>query len=176
MDGAMRTGLKIAHVISFLLLLGSGDFQVRGLRVTGKDVPTEALRGENVTIPCLLSGVPIPLNLEKLSVVWTLRLQNGTEREVYGFSSYKHTPSRIGSHMNDKDLQLGNASLFIPNIQITDEGNYRCFVIFTPDSRASTSTLQVSVKPQMALSHNQQVEGGITDLSVVKSAIVTQKL
>ncbi|CAI9538479.1 unnamed protein product [Staurois parvus] len=63
--------------------------------------------------------------------------------------------------MNDKDLQQGNASLSIPNIQITDEGDYRCFVIFTPDSDSATSTLQVSVKPQMALSHNQQVEGGI---------------
>ncbi|CAI9537769.1 unnamed protein product, partial [Staurois parvus] len=139
-----------------------GDFQVRWLRVTGKYVPTKALRGEDVTIPCLLSGVPIPLNLEKLSVVWTLRLQNGTEREVYGFRSSHHTPLRPGSHMYDKDLQQGNASLSIPNIQITDEGNYRCFVIFTPDSGSATSTLQVSVKPQMALSHDQQIEDGIT--------------
>ncbi|CAI9546048.1 unnamed protein product, partial [Staurois parvus] len=143
----------------FVLILG--DFQVRGLRVTGKDVPTEALRGEDVTIPCLLSGVPIPLNLEKISVVWTLRLQNGTEREVYGFHSYRHKSSRIGSHMNDKDLQQGNASLSIPNIQITDEGDYRCFVIFTPDAGSATSTLHVSVKPQTALSHDRQIEDGI---------------
>ncbi|CAI9619974.1 unnamed protein product [Staurois parvus] len=64
--------------------------------------------------------------------------------------------------MNDKDLQQGNASLSIPNIQITDEGDYRCFVTFTPDSDFVTSTLQVSVKPQMALSHDQHIEVGIT--------------
>ncbi|CAI9541294.1 unnamed protein product, partial [Staurois parvus] len=64
--------------------------------------------------------------------------------------------------MYDKDLQQGNASLSIPNIQITDEGNYRCFVIFTPDSGSATSTLQVSVKPQMRLSYDRQIEDGIT--------------
>ncbi|CAI9543393.1 unnamed protein product [Staurois parvus] len=64
--------------------------------------------------------------------------------------------------MRNKDLQQGNASLFIPNIQITDEGDYRCFVIFTPDSGSATSTLQVSVKPQTALSHDQHIEVGIT--------------
>ncbi|CAI9536901.1 unnamed protein product [Staurois parvus] len=63
--------------------------------------------------------------------------------------------------MNDKDLQQGNARLSIPNIQITDEGDYRCFVIFTPDSDSTTSTLQVSVKPQTALSFDQQIEDGI---------------
>ncbi|CAI9547024.1 unnamed protein product, partial [Staurois parvus] len=153
-----------------------GDFQVRWLRVTGKDVPSEALRGEDVTISCRLSGVPIPLNLEKLAVVWTLRLQNGTEHEVYGFSSYQHMPLRPGSHMRDKDLQQGNASLFIPNIQITDEGDYRCFVIFTPDSDSATSTLQVSVKPQTALSHDQHIELGIRGSVRCEVSNFTQKL
>ncbi|XP_073460104.1 natural cytotoxicity triggering receptor 3 ligand 1-like [Aquarana catesbeiana] len=160
MDGTMRTGLKILHIIFFLLLLGSGDFQVRGLTVTGKDDPTEALRGEDVTIPCLLSGVPIPLNLQKLSVIWTQILLNGTEFEVYRFRSSHHQSWRNGSHMNDRDLLQGNASLSIPNIQIEDEGDYRCFVIITPDSGTTTSTLHVSVKPQTTLSHSISIYFG----------------
>ncbi|CAI9539463.1 unnamed protein product [Staurois parvus] len=63
--------------------------------------------------------------------------------------------------MNDKDLNKAMPVFFISNIQITDEGNYRCFVIFTPDSGSTTSTLQVSVKPQTALSHDQHIEVGI---------------
>ncbi|XP_073460110.1 uncharacterized protein [Aquarana catesbeiana] len=156
----MRTGLKILHIICFLLLLGSGDFQVRRLTVTGRDGPIEALRGDNVTIPCLLSGVPIPLNLQILSVVWTLRLQNGTEHEVYGFRSSSHQSSRPGSHMNDRDLQQGNASLSIPDIQIEDEGDYICFVIVTPESSTTTSTLHVSVKPQTSMHHKRIIEDG----------------
>ncbi|XP_073460099.1 uncharacterized protein [Aquarana catesbeiana] len=160
MDGTMRTGLKILHVICFLLLLRSGDFQVRGLTVTAKDVPIEALRGNDVTIPCLLSGVPIPLNLQIVSVVWTLRLRNGTEHEVYGFHSSSHQSSRPGSHMNDRNLQQGNASLSIPNIQIEDEGDYVCFVIVTPESGTTTSTLHVSVKPQAFIEHMIRIEDG----------------
>ncbi|XP_073462118.1 uncharacterized protein [Aquarana catesbeiana] len=161
MDGAMRNGLKILHIICFLLLLGSGDFQVRGLTVTGKDGPTEALRGEDVTIPCLLSGVLIPLNLQILSVVWSLRLQNGTEYKVHQFQDSHHQSWRNGSHMNDRDLQQGNASLYIPNIQITDEGDYLCFVIVTPDGGTATSTLHVLVKPQTTLNYDKRIEAGI---------------
>lgn len=131
-------------VITLLSCNFLGDFQVRRLRVTGKDVPIEALRGDDVTIPCLLSGVPIPLNLQKVTVVWTLRLQNGIEREVYSFQRSSHQSWRNRSHMNDRDLQQGNASLSIPNIQIEDEGDYICFVIVTPDSGTTTSTLHVS--------------------------------
>ncbi|XP_073460113.1 natural cytotoxicity triggering receptor 3 ligand 1-like [Aquarana catesbeiana] len=156
----MRTGLKILHIICFLLLLGSGDFQVRGLTVTEKDGPTEALRGENVTIPCLLSGVPIPLNLQILSVVWSHRLQNGTEYKVYQFQGSHHQSWRNRSHMNDRDLQQGNASLSISNIQITDEGEYRCFVIATPDSGTATSILHVSVKPQTSMRYKRLIQVG----------------
>ncbi|XP_073460107.1 uncharacterized protein [Aquarana catesbeiana] len=156
----MRTGLKILHIICFLLLLGSGDFQVRGLTVTGKDVPIEALRGNDVTIPCLLSGVPIPLNLQIVSVVWTLRLQNGREHEVYSFQRSSHQSSKPGFHMNDRDLQQANASLSITNIQIEDEGDYICFVIVTPDSGTTTSTLHVSVKPQTSIQHTRILEHG----------------
>ncbi|XP_077309757.1 natural cytotoxicity triggering receptor 3 ligand 1-like isoform X2 [Lithobates pipiens] len=157
----MRIGLKILHIIFFLLLLGSGDFQVRGLTVTGKDGPTEALRGENVTIPCLLSGVLIPLNLQMVSVVWSHRLQNGTENKVHQVHDSHHQSWRNGSHMNDSDLQQGNASLYIPNIQIKDEGDYRCFVIVTPDAGNATSTLHVSVTPQTRLTHDKHIEAGI---------------
>lgn len=129
------------HPFFFKCLGGS---QVRGLTVTGKDGPNESLRGENVTFPCLLSGVPIPLNLQKLSVIWTLRLRNGTEHEVYHFRSSQHQSFRPGSYMNDRDLARGNASLSIPNIQITDEGDYRCFVNVTPDVGFVTFTLHVS--------------------------------
>ncbi|XP_077309582.1 uncharacterized protein LOC143929576 [Lithobates pipiens] len=157
----MRTGLKILHIIFFLLLLGSGDFQVRGLTVTGKDGPTEALRGENVTIPCLLSGVLIPLNLQIVSVVWSRRLQNGTEYKVHQVHEFLHESWRNGSHMNDSDLQQGNASLYIPNIQIEDEGEYLCFVIVTPDAGTATSTLHVSVTPQTRLNYDKHIEAGI---------------
>ncbi|XP_073460092.1 uncharacterized protein [Aquarana catesbeiana] len=160
MDGSMRTGLKILHIICFQLLLGSGDFQVRGLTVTGKYVPIEALRGDDVTIPCLLSGVPIPLNLQIVSVVWTLRLQNGIEREVYSFRSSSHQSSRPGSYMDDRDLQQGNASLSIPNIQIEDEGDYICFVIITTEAGTTTSTLDVTVKPQAFLEYMIHIEDG----------------
>ncbi|XP_077309754.1 tyrosine-protein phosphatase non-receptor type substrate 1-like isoform X1 [Lithobates pipiens] len=156
----MRIGLKILHIIFFLLLLVSGDFQVRGLKVTGKDVPIEALRGEDVTIPCLLSGAPIPLNLREVAVIWTLRLKDGTENDVYRFRNSHHQSLRSGSHMDDGDLQQGNARLSISNIQITDEGDYRCFVIVTRDHYFITSTLHVSVKPQIFMQYTRRIEAG----------------
>ncbi|XP_073460112.1 uncharacterized protein [Aquarana catesbeiana] len=156
----MRIGLKILHIIFFLLLLGSGDFQVRGLTVSGKYGTTEALRGEDVTIPCLLSGVPIPLNLREVSVTWTLILQNGTENDVYRFRNSHHESLRSRFHMDDKDLLQGNARLSITNIQITDEGEYRCYVIVTRDHGSITSTLLVSAKPQTSIKHTRLIEDG----------------
>ncbi|XP_077309751.1 natural cytotoxicity triggering receptor 3 ligand 1-like [Lithobates pipiens] len=147
----MRSRWRAPKIVFFLLLLGSADSQVQKLRVTGKDSPVKGLVGEDVTLPCLLSGVRTPLNLLVVRVLWKLKSPDGAERQVYHFESFKHSPSRSGSHMADSDLVQGNFSLYIPHVQISDDGDYICSVLVSPDDGSAKFPLHVSVKPQTAL-------------------------
>ncbi|XP_073460115.1 uncharacterized protein [Aquarana catesbeiana] len=147
----MKSRWRAPKIIFFLLLLGSADSQVQKLRVTGKDSPVKGLVGEDVTLPCLLSGVRTPLNLLVVRVLWKLKSHDGTEHQVYHFESFKHSPSRSGSHMAHSDLVQGNFSLYIPHVQISDDGDYICSVLVSPDDGSAKFPLHVSVKPQTAL-------------------------
>ncbi|XP_068115671.1 CD276 antigen-like isoform X2 [Hyperolius riggenbachi] len=120
--------------------------------VTMNKSPIKALVGEDVTIPCYIDGHPTPLKLQKVAVIWTLKLPNTTEYTVYISEGSNHTASRHSSRMAESDLINGNASLYIPQVQISDDGEYSCSVTVTPYQRSAATILQVSVKPQVTLS------------------------
>uniref|UniRef100_A0A6I8S8Y7 Uncharacterized XB5846708 n=1 Tax=Xenopus tropicalis TaxID=8364 RepID=A0A6I8S8Y7_XENTR len=57
------------------------------------------------------------------------------------------TPTRPGSYISDRDLITGNVGLHLPRVQFTDEGEYTCTVIYTPNKAVGKSALQVSAPP-----------------------------
>ncbi|KAG9469108.1 hypothetical protein GDO78_021179 [Eleutherodactylus coqui] len=115
--------------------------------------PVKALLGESGVIPCHFSGYePSVLDQSMISVGWTVRTSQNTEKRVYLFDGKIYNAIRSGSYIPDDGLVGGDASLHIPNLQFSDEGEYTCTVIITPDKAISKVTLEVSAKPVCTVS------------------------
>ncbi|KAM3918799.1 uncharacterized protein RB166_013570 [Leptodactylus fuscus] len=129
---------------SLLMLLVTAD----GLKITMKKPLISELRGVNVTIPCEFSAFTPGKNI---NVRWT-KSQNGQNIEVYHYIPGNRTASRLGSYMEeDREIQKGNAALHIPQVQFSDDGEYTCSVIVTPEGAEERSSLQVSALPSAVL-------------------------
>ncbi|KAG8536287.1 hypothetical protein GDO81_026714, partial [Engystomops pustulosus] len=127
------------------------------LQIYREDSPIEALLGNDVTLPCQFYGNEVShLDLSIVSVRWTKRQSsNNTEQIVYFFDGKDITPDRPGSYV-PKDRLLGqDASLHLPNIQFSDEGEYTCHLIVTPEKAISAVTLLVSAQPTCRVSDSR---------------------
>ncbi|CAN2390046.1 hypothetical protein PRIEUP_LOCUS82, partial [Pristimantis euphronides] len=135
------------------------------LKIRTVDSPVEALLGHNTTIPCHVYGYRESyLDLSKVYVSWTLKASE--ERLVYSSSDEPHTQKRFGAYIPKSALVEGDASLHIPNMQFSDEGEYTCSVIVTPDNVMSQVTVQVSAQPVCMVSDSILVMKPDTEKSV----------
>ncbi|OCT82139.1 hypothetical protein XELAEV_18024651mg, partial [Xenopus laevis] len=122
------------------------------LGVKTSDSPIKSLRNQDAFIPCTVTEYGAgKLDVKLLSVIWTLKSLNGSEEWVYLYKSGHHTPTRPGSYISDSDLITGNVGLHLPRVQFTDEGEYTCTVIYTPNKAVGKSALQASVQPATKL-------------------------
>ncbi|XP_063293668.1 natural cytotoxicity triggering receptor 3 ligand 1 [Pelobates fuscus] len=127
--------------------------RLESFQVKTSDSPILQLLGEDAVLPCLISdGTNTEFDLEKLTVIWTHRLQNGSLNKVYEYSTASVTPGRPGSRISIDDLKRGNAALTMSHVQISDEGEYTCTVFYTPNKVVGKTTLQVSAQPTVSLS------------------------
>ncbi|XP_044126525.1 uncharacterized protein LOC122920836 [Bufo gargarizans] len=134
------------NLLIFLLTsLGTAD----GLIVTMKAPLISAMRDENVTIPCEFSDF-IPG--KTINVQW-MKSQNGNRTEVFQYIPGRRLKAfRAGSYMEEEsEIQRGNAALHIPRVQFSDDGEYICIVVVTPDYKEGRSTLEVSAEPSVSL-------------------------
>ncbi|XP_018415672.1 PREDICTED: natural cytotoxicity triggering receptor 3 ligand 1-like [Nanorana parkeri] len=100
-------------------------------------------RDGDVTIPCDISD----LNTERaISLLWR-RSENDTVHDVYENIDGVVKSFRPGCSVDVTEFRRGNAELRIPRVQFSDEGEYTCTVINTPDKAEGRSTLEVSVPP-----------------------------
>ncbi|PIO11966.1 hypothetical protein AB205_0002260, partial [Aquarana catesbeiana] len=102
------------------------------------------LRDEDVTIHCDIYGLNPG---SSIAVLWKRTSENRTEYDVYEYNDGQVTVFRPGSSMDNTEIPKGNAELHIPRVQFSDEGEYTCTVINTPDKEEGKVTLQVSVPP-----------------------------
>ncbi|XP_069823847.1 natural cytotoxicity triggering receptor 3 ligand 1-like [Dendropsophus ebraccatus] len=116
------------------------------LEIRKVDSPIETLLGHDTTLPCLFYGYQTPLDLSTVSVRWTLRTSEGKDKQVYWFHGGNHTQTRPESHIPDSGLIGGDGSLYISNIQPSDEGEYTCTVFVTPEKAIRKVTMEVSAK------------------------------
>ncbi|XP_075043671.1 uncharacterized protein LOC142103527 isoform X2 [Mixophyes fleayi] len=101
-----------------------------------------ALREEDVTIPCDISDFEPG---RTVAVQWT-RTWDGNTTIVYDHIPGRVTVYRPGAFMVEIEVERGNAELHIPRVQFSDEGEYTCTVIVTPDKAEGKSALEVSVR------------------------------
>ncbi|XP_031756201.1 uncharacterized protein LOC116410225 isoform X1 [Xenopus tropicalis] len=133
----------ICFLLIYLSLPGTGS-----LRIEMGAEPVKSLRNEEAFIPCSVTDWgPGDISPPKLTVKWTQKTFDGREGQVYLYLSGNHTPTRPGSYISTSDLITGNVGLHLPRVQFTDEGEYTCTVIYTPNKAVGHSVLQVSAPP-----------------------------
>ena len=92
----------------------------------GSSQPVMAMVGDDVILPCHIEP---PVNMEKETVVWRRgssyvhRLLDGRVDSEHQDPSYKQRTSLF-----DDQLFLGNISLKLSSVKLSDEGTYRCSV------------------------------------------------
>lgn len=100
---------------------------------------------QDVWLPCNISGYNNRvLDIKKMAVTWNLRTPRWTTGKIlYSVVSGEHSSHRHGLQMNESKLKRGNAELFLPQIQLNEEGTYVCSVIVTPDKAEGTKMIEI---------------------------------
>ncbi|XP_074495673.1 uncharacterized protein LOC141770001, partial [Sebastes fasciatus] len=130
--------------------------------VIGPSQPIVATVGDDVVLPCRLEPV---LNAVDMTVEWArpdldprfvLVWRDGKELE-----SKKHPSYRGRTSLSTEGLKLGDVSLKLSTVEISDEGTYRCF--FPELDRALTVQLLVGAVslPVIQMSQSGGVGGGV---------------
>nr|XP_034370759.1 natural cytotoxicity triggering receptor 3 ligand 1 [Arvicanthis niloticus] len=106
---------------------------------------------DDVTIPCEIPGSP-HLNLSIVGVIWSLK-KDGDEFEVSVFEFYgDHLEAvRPRADVSLLGLEYGNASLYLPRVELREAGEYRCKVVATPEKAEGTTRLEVVAHPDMSI-------------------------
>ncbi|XP_015683004.1 uncharacterized protein LOC107298155 [Protobothrops mucrosquamatus] len=107
-----------------------------------------ATLGKNVTLQCEISDYPPPeLDIKKTTFIWYLQTSEGNKIEkLCSVIAGEHSSNRAGSRLDTIQLKNGNAALFLPQIQLNEEGKYICVVI-TASLRAEGATILDLVDP-----------------------------
>ncbi|XP_072277683.1 natural cytotoxicity triggering receptor 3 ligand 1, partial [Pyxicephalus adspersus] len=127
------------------------------LRVSIRTPLLAVLRDQDVTLPCDISE----LNTGgAIAVLWRVTYGNGSETEVYEYIDGRHTSYRPGSYIRESEVPRGKADLHLPGVRLSDEGEYTCRVINTPNKAEGTVILQVSVPPLVDVTPDIKVELG----------------
>ncbi|KAL3051023.1 hypothetical protein OYC64_001329 [Pagothenia borchgrevinki] len=105
--------------------------QIQGRsQLIGSSQPIRAPRGGDVMLPCLVQP---EINVENLTGMWW-RPDIPVDPNWYvhrhlGPAEAQTMPSYVGrTEMFADGLKLGNLSLWIRNLQLSDDGRYRCFI------------------------------------------------
>ncbi|KAM4018401.1 uncharacterized protein ACNLHF_007760 isoform 2-T2 [Anomaloglossus baeobatrachus] len=139
-----------------------------GLKVAMKEPLISVLRGANVTIPCEISEFTPG---KTITVSWS-KSQNGINSDVYSFIPGRPQAFRQGCEMGEESaIQKGNAALHIPRAQFSDDGQYTCTVIVTPESSDGRSILQVSAAPSAVLTTGDTVSVELENEKVVSCEV-----
>ncbi|XP_052596989.1 coxsackievirus and adenovirus receptor isoform X2 [Peromyscus californicus insignis] len=141
----------MALLLCFVLLCGVADV-TRGLSITTPEQSIEKAKGETAYLPCkftLSPGDDGPLDIEWLlspsdnqKVDQVIILYSGDK--IYD-NYYPDLKGRV--HFTSSDVQSGDASINVTNLQLSDIGTYQCKVKKAPGVANKKVLLTVLVKP-----------------------------
>ncbi|XP_067902348.1 uncharacterized protein [Heterodontus francisci] len=129
-------------IVYFISLSGSLELEIF-------PSPLEVSVNEDALLKCKYSN-PEP-DLTHVAVRWVFESRT-SRTDVYIFNGGQHLRKRNGAKIFDDALRKGNASLYLPNVQLNEEGNYTCIVFVTPHKEEKSSVMQVSVQPRVSMS------------------------
>ncbi|XP_043561666.1 uncharacterized protein LOC122557766 isoform X2 [Chiloscyllium plagiosum] len=145
----LRVKASAQALLLYALLSLWSHYAAGALDVTIFPNRTQVIMKKDFTLKCKFTGYH-NLSRTNVGVQWLGPLK----KEIYIFDAGKHTPKRQGAKLSEADLLKGDASLFLPNVQIDDEGKYTCIVFVTPEKDEKSSHLLVLAQPEVHLSTN----------------------
>ncbi|XP_062394323.1 protein NLRC5-like [Sardina pilchardus] len=141
-------------VLVMVLLLQCSTISSSGLfQVIGSDQPLYAVSGEDLVLPC---SIKPNLSIEGMTVEWVRLNQQPSLVHLYKDGKDQHPSRQIQSYFNrtslfKDDLKMGNASLKLRSVQMSDEGDYKCFIQAGPDY--DDALIQVIVRDDVYTQH-----------------------
>ncbi|XP_062918055.1 uncharacterized protein LOC134353705 isoform X2 [Mobula hypostoma] len=112
--------------------------------------PNNVLLNTDITLECKVTDFGTPLlDLSNVGVKW---LYGSQRKEIYIFNAGDAMAKRHGAKIFETELRKGDASLYLPNIQLNEAGEYICVVLVTPDRVEKSSQIVVLAKPKVLLS------------------------
>ncbi|XP_051821083.1 natural cytotoxicity triggering receptor 3 ligand 1 [Antechinus flavipes] len=142
----VAAGHFLVVVAIFWILEASGDANFLKVRM---DKKTQIVfLNENVTIPCVFRYGSLSLDINTVGVRWYRRSWNSEqENEIFEYYGGNQTLFRPGASILISELKWGHAFLFLPFIQLQEEGEYRCEVIIPPNRAQATARMDVVARP-----------------------------
>ncbi|XP_072905592.1 natural cytotoxicity triggering receptor 3 ligand 1-like isoform X1 [Hemitrygon akajei] len=103
--------------------------------------PKNVFLNTDITLECKVTdfGTPV-LDLSNVGVQW---LYGSQKKEIYTFNAGAVTARRSAVKISATELQKGDASLHLQNIQLSEAGEYTCVVLVTPDKVEKSSRVVV---------------------------------
>ncbi|KAE8577613.1 hypothetical protein XENTR_v10022978 [Xenopus tropicalis] len=129
------------RLIRLFLLLWHQTSAVLGIFTSSQ----RALAGSDVLLPCSFQVDKPPPNPEPPTVIWYFEHQEIVRSDNKGLSLSPR------ASFNGQAANMGDASLSLANVSISDEGIYRCHVIYQQQPRDTRVILEVLVPPQIRI-------------------------
>ncbi|KAL7992149.1 hypothetical protein Chor_016405 [Crotalus horridus] len=119
-----------------------------------------ATLGKNVTLQCKISDYPPPeLDIKKTIFIWYLETSEGNKiEELCSVIAGEHSSNRAGSRLDTIQLKNGNAALFLPQIQLNEEGKYTCVVIVASLRAEGATILDLVGPPSMKMVGSEELK------------------
>eukprot|EP00062_Callorhinchus_milii_P003613 gi/632941756/ref/XP_007886036.1/ PREDICTED: uncharacterized protein LOC103175083 [Callorhinchus milii] len=135
-----------AVAVSFISISGALDLEIF-------HSPKKVLANTDVLLKCKATNYDkSDLDIKFVAVKWKVIYSSGVQKDLYTFNGGTHAISRPGAKIFDDEILEGNASLYLPNIQLEERGVYFCTVYITPEKEEVTGELLVIDQPEIILS------------------------
>ncbi|XP_014642271.1 PREDICTED: natural cytotoxicity triggering receptor 3 ligand 1 [Ceratotherium simum simum] len=134
-------------VLGLWSTLPTADF----LEVEMAEKPQIVLLNDNATIFCKVPG-SLPLDIKYMGIIWYQKSRvSKTESKLFEFFGDHQKAFRRGAIVSPQRLEMGDASLQLPAVQLSDAGEYRCEVVVTPEKAEGTVQVEVLAHPVSSL-------------------------
>ncbi|KAM9500842.1 butyrophilin subfamily 1 member A1-like [Clarias gariepinus] len=115
--------------VPFLILFRLMDSLSENLKVTGPDSPLVAVAGEDLVLPCFIKPNTSAVDM---TVEWFRPYVEDSLVHLYmdheNINENQAQAYRGRTSVFKEELQKGNISLKLSAVQVSDEGEYKCFV------------------------------------------------
>ncbi|XP_073502332.1 uncharacterized protein [Phyllobates terribilis] len=139
-DPLIPGNMKLHSGIFLSLLLWSNNQMAGAFDLSGPDI-YKVLMGSDAILRCSFTMEKLPLDTQFLAIHWYFK-----GNQILAYDNTLNV-SRPGLSINLQAAVIGDVSLNISKVKISDDGVYKCWVIYSPQSKFKVIKLDVQARP-----------------------------